>query len=158
MKTYFPKIRVEPAGGKDNIQGMIYKFKDQRLFVFYDALSSGFLEDGIRRMARACKVEAVLFRPLSFEKYLLDSPFLKGCVNGDVKIPIDDLEDYYARVLATNLPHGYTKGNLPSCIKKDCAVAVREGYQYCPLCRLQNFKSSKRDLVVYGVLSKLKGV
>lgn len=156
MQCYFSDIPVEAAGGKDNIPGKIYEWREDGLFVFYDALSSGFIEDEIWRMVGICTGGVILFRPLCFEKYLLDSPFLKASVNMEEKQPMDGLEAYYEKILGQILPHGYAKGSLPVCLKQDCSVIKKSGYKYCSSCTLQDFKNSKRSLVVYGGLKKIE--
>ena len=121
----------------------------------YDSLSAGYVEDGIRKICKQLKLSVVLFHPLCFEKYLLDSPFLIKYW-GEVQLPLDALEEWYEHKLSDILPHGYKKGVLPICIMMDCAAVKKSGYARCNECTLCNFTETKRNLVVYDILAKVR--
>lgn len=157
MRHYFPGIEVISACGKDTLGDQVYQARSKgTLFVLYDALSAGFIEVEIRYICRHYGIHCILYRPLSFEKYLLDSPFVSKIGYEDSNIPIDSLEEWYEHKLSQLLPHGYTKSKLSVCIGEDCAEMKNKNYSSCRECKLQDFTRTKRELVVYGVIAKIR--
>lgn len=157
MKHYFPQIEVVSAEGKDTLGKYVYKMKNKgNLFLLYDSLSAGFVEGEVQRVCRQYKISCILYRPLSFEKYLLDSPFLKKVGYEDVQVPMDELEEWYEHKLKELLPHGYTKSELPVCIKENCATMKKKDYPNCGRCSLQDCTRTKRELVVYDIIAKIR--
>ncbi len=162
LKKYFGEnvFPVDDGNGNKGGRTLFPRYIRDSEFVgdtllVYDALSAIWLEDIIVAESTSKKNgNWYRFHPESFERYLLDSPFVKNMYSYDIPdTPVENMEHWYEGVLKKALPLGYNKESTSPCLLYKCGSS---GKAVCYSCPNLKFSKDKRDELIHGALSKIR--